>query len=1492
MITETRQDDVVLETQDKDEVFIACSSDLHTLRENTEMQIRKKIGHFGLSDELDVYSFDVDFASRGGSLDQRLSIQEHIPRPSNPRFRAVICLMSERVGIPLGDASKLLSSELLKEWAEVGLCHPWPTNPAKRSEALMNGQFPLTGTIFEFVESLSVNKPVFVAFIVSNGLSPNDPHAILGGAAYRTRASVMELNFDTWYKENYEPQTLAVRNFYAALQRRGRIAQVCARAEDVEYLATKFVVDIVLHRNRHLGVNPYRYLGYYDVNDREILAGRDDDTKVLVTQLINGFKPDNPAPMICIMGKSGSGKSSLLRAGVLAGLNDPELRSRYVTSQFRPADFPREEEAVMRVLEKILDLFSKCPGIVLDATDLVAFMQLAKEKRPAALVQIICKSLNPPSDTSQIYLVIGIDQFEEIVDDLASTQEKQRQWMPLIDFIHLGRATGRIGFALTLESSRKPTLPNIPLGPDVERALTEIKNDGIFWQRIIEKPFSKSGYPLHPEVINKLLMSFRAVQASGNFGNEDSLLPLLAVKLSRLFDHLTEVRPLKPKGDNIAEGDFDANLIGLKDIEPFRLDMEDEVSKTADEAFRSVIGDLTSTEEPLEELGHFLRPLIRVADTGGESLELRSILQPGYKKLRDLIDAFLSRKLIVRSGKYFRLVHEAVVRFWKPAREWLDESRPLLIVERQFRDDAFEWHNSGRPAENLKAGHIGNAAEILHQYSWTWSLTARLTRNHQLGRDYCLALLGLSETPRAPVGPTTKGITHTHLAAEYNCVSLLQKFKRLDSECLELAAISTGRSPLALAAWAAPDAVAYLIGEGCDAEKKDAKGWRPIYAPIIQNDQAIFQLLLPHYDVASLTDGPEGWTALHQCARENRISFAHTLIDEIGLEPSLLSAQHLSPLHVAAINGATEVFKYLLPLSDPNSRTKAHETPLIFAASGGHTEIVRALLNDSRVSTAEICAHDKDGMQAIHWAAYEVKPNVIDELARSVSVDVNAKIAGKNRYFASLSALHVAASNAEVEAVKALLRSASCDPNVRDKKKRTPLGLALFPDLQLRNQNASRANRAGREAVIELLLADTRLNPGLPIQLGGPTPLRIAAEQKLWTIFRQLNDRAISIDLRRRFDDDKTLLLLSVENDAPMFLVEILIKRDSEALNHFSKEGRSPLIQALETERGELVKCLLKAHKIKVDLKSETLGSALHIAARKGTPVDVLNRLWYTPLHVDKLGRTPLHLAAAAGHIETARWLIGKNPSLVNCTDNWGRKLEDLAARHLLQALGMHRSKRWPTANAGSWEQRLKWGRLAMADYKRVFEVCSGVIGEHDLLNRTEILSTPLPFYPKQVRLLSFSEPAWTQGLRLFALWYGGKTPFLLHLNGTSPHIHKMNKEVPPIINEFTVLDYLRFFCFFVRGDSGPFLIFESIAQPEITKSTSEKSRRGLELHSRPARSWGVDGFGKQRVSGTVYYGNAIFFADFLIHPHGMVEMVDDIPILANLPDVINAPIT
>ncbi len=170
----------------------------------------------------------------------------------------------------------------------------------------------------------------------------------------------------------------------------------------------------------------------------------------------------------------------------------------------------------------------------------------------------------------------------------------------------------------------------------------------------------------------------------------------------------------------------------------------------------------------------------------------------------------------------------------------------------------------------------------------------------------------------------------------------------------------------------------------------------------------------------------------------------------------------------------------------------------------------------------------------------------------------------------------------------------------------------------------------------------------------------------------------------------------------------------------------------------------------------------------------------------------------------------------------------------------------------------------------------------------TTVAWRPLPFYERVV-LIRVKDPSWTpKSLVLYFLTLDGN---LFRLNGTSPPIHEVNASAPIKLTEENVLDYLRFFCFFVRGEEGPFLIAEDINNPDMPKGMDAQTRSVVEGTIRPATYEGKNEQGFYLCDGVVFYSNALFIANFAVQPSGMIEMLDDEPIATDLPVRVDVPV-
>ena len=170
----------------------------------------------------------------------------------------------------------------------------------------------------------------------------------------------------------------------------------------------------------------------------------------------------------------------------------------------------------------------------------------------------------------------------------------------------------------------------------------------------------------------------------------------------------------------------------------------------------------------------------------------------------------------------------------------------------------------------------------------------------------------------------------------------------------------------------------------------------------------------------------------------------------------------------------------------------------------------------------------------------------------------------------------------------------------------------------------------------------------------------------------------------------------------------------------------------------------------------------------------------------------------------------------------------------------------------------------------------------------TKVEWRSLPFYDN-VAMIRMRDENWMP--KELTVYYLTDQGTLYRLNGTSPPIHDINAKAPVKVNDDNVLDYLNFFCFFVRGEEGPFLISEDMDNPNMP-DMDDKMKAVIGGSLRPASYEGKNDQGHWLCDAVVFYSNALFIANFAVHPSGMIEMLDDEPIASDLTVRVNRPVS
>lgn len=197
------------------------------------------------------------------------------------------------------------------------------------------------------------------------------------------------------------------------------------------------------------------------------------------------------------------------------------------------------------------------------------------------------------------------------------------------------------------------------------------------------------------------------------------------------------------------------------------------------------------------------------------------------------------------------------------------------------------------------------------------------------------------------------------------------------------------------------------------------------------------------------------------------------------------------------------------------------------------------------------------------------------------------------------------------------------------------------------------------------------------------------------------------------------------------------------------------------------------------------------------------------------------------------------------------------------------------------------WRPLSDVHRDTLFRQINPIDGRYRADEQTLAARCTLPWYANAhlVRLVSAN---WGN----LAIYYIDLDGRLYRLNGSSPPIHDVNARAPIALTPDNVLEYLKFFCFFVRGDEGPFYVLEDTDHPILDFELDEPTQNLFDAFARPATCTGPNEEGAYTCDAAIFYGPALFTASFSVEAGGMIEMLDDAPVAVHLPVRLDACIT
>lgn len=569
---------------------------------------------------------------------------------------------------------------------------------------------------------------------------------------------------------------------------------------------------------------PYPGMMAFDDTQAGLFFGRDDEIRALRENLESLRRHGALAPrLVLALGASGSGKSSLVRAGLLPRLRVDKTKW-IIVPPFRPLGDPFGELAA--ALERAWRRLT--PDVE------TAVLDNLLSGNPTTRAQTLVSAataLRRSSDAAEATVLLTIDQAEELLTPAASTGSA--------DFLVVLRAA--------LETAGQQLMAVATLRSDflgafqTQGAIKETTAGGDFayvpftveqmptrrFPEIIRGPARVVGLELEDGLVEQLVADAEVPDA----------LPILAFTLQQLYERFGK----------------DAHRITLADYETLGR-LEGSVRGEADRIIRT----LSPSPAEVEALRAAFVPRLAQVGADGAYTRRRALKTNMPEQAERLLNAYVDAHLLVtdqdREGKRtIEITHEALLRVWPLLRGWLDEDRARLQLLASIQQAATEWRSSGGAEELLvhRKGRLTDAMELHRddrfrlpvgsdERAYLDACAAREARQERRARRIRLTVLGATAAV-AVVFAVLAGLAYTQREA-----AIAQRDETLRAESRRsviLAANARARGDLTEAIELARVALA-----------GDAKDRRPPYS--YEAAASLFDALAPYRHLAGVVARP------------------------------------------------------------------------------------------------------------------------------------------------------------------------------------------------------------------------------------------------------------------------------------------------------------------------------------------------------------------------------------------------------------------------------------------------------------------------------------------------------------------------------------------------------------------------------------------------------------------------------------------------------------
>jgi WD40 repeat protein/energy-coupling factor transporter ATP-binding protein EcfA2 len=416
---------------------------------------------------------------------------------------------------------------------------------------------------------------------------------------------------------------------------------------------------------------PYRGLEPFHAQHTALYYGRDQMIDKLLLKL-------SERKFVVVVGPSGSGKSSLVRAGLAKAVQfNKDVLLPAPIIPFIPGPKP-----FLSISKALLQLTNASSSGDLDTATIVWSQLLQQDQLDVAALLSAWETPVPNAD----YPLLVVDQFEEIFTLCSDIDQRQKFFRLLMRIVDGGwiriLATIRADFWGYLLAE-----PQLSAAADAGSVnIVSMTSQEV--RQAVEQPAMDKGRYFSPGLVERILY---------DIGSSSSRLPLLQFCLARLWTEQTEQGELSLAAYEAMGG------------------VEQAIAGHAETFFRGL------TNEQQQQARHLFLQLVRVArpDEGAEDTRQRVRLDGlpiSQQQLAQELAAERVRLLVTdrdptTGSATVEVAHEALIRNWATLRDWLNTDRTYLLWRQRFRADVERWQERDRndPHTLLQGGLLTEA---------------------------------------------------------------------------------------------------------------------------------------------------------------------------------------------------------------------------------------------------------------------------------------------------------------------------------------------------------------------------------------------------------------------------------------------------------------------------------------------------------------------------------------------------------------------------------------------------------------------------------------------------------------------------------------------------------------------------------------------------------------------------------------------------------------